>query len=256
MDNKIDISSLCSLYVEVYYENIFLGTATAFIVENKVKEQYLITNRHVVTGRNNIDNKVMDKMGAIPNKLIVQIPEYHKEDDMFIWNQWQINLYKNGKERWLEHPRLKNKMDVIAIKLEKMVSNMCYLIEETNYLCSICDNIKIIGYPFGYKVNKKEGYYGIWISGTIASEPLVNLEVKGIEGELPAFLIDARTREGTSGSPVIYYNRQGLLPMNSGFSIQNEAVRIPIGIYSGRITSDSDLGIVWKWKVLHEIIEQ
>lgn len=158
-------------------------------------------------------------MGAIPSKLIVQIPEYHKEDDMFIWNQWQINLYKNGKERWLEHPTQKNKMDVIAIKLEKTVSNMCYSIEGNNYLCTICDNIKIIGYPFGYNVNKKEGYYGIWISGAIASEPLVNLEVKGIEGELPAFLIDARTREGTSGSPVIYYNRQGLLPMNNGFSI-------------------------------------
>jgi hypothetical protein len=28
-----------------------------------------------------------------------------------------------------------------------------------------------------------------------------------------------------------------------------------IGIYSGRIDQESDLGYVWKWKILKEIIE-
>lgn len=28
-----------------------------------------------------------------------------------------------------------------------------------------------------------------------------------------------------------------------------------VGVYSGRIHKDSDLGIVWKWAVVKEIIE-
>lgn len=257
MDNKIDLSSLSSLFVQAFYNDTFLGYATAFIVTNTKQEQYLITNRHVVTGKNNITNVVMNKMGGIPNNLIIKIPECLKETDYFIWNDWKINLNNlEGFPNWKEHPKYKSKVDVVAIKLDKEIISIGYSMEESNYLCSICDNVKIIGYPFGYNVNPKQGYYGIWISGTIASEPLVNLEIEGIDEEMPAFLVDARTRPGTSGSPVLYYNRQGIMPINHGLSLTNDSIRIPIGIYSGRLREDSDLGIVWKWKVIKEIIEQ
>lgn len=92
------------------------------------------------------------------------------------------------------------------------------------------------------------------MSGTIASEPLVNLIIPNTNIEIPGFLIDARTREGASGSPVIYYDKQGILPNNNGFSICSNAIRIPLGIYSGRISNNSDLGILWKWNVLKKII--
>lgn len=257
MDNKIDISSLASLFVKVYYNDTALGNATAFIVGNKKDGKYLITNRHVVTGRNNFTNKVMNEMGGIPNKLHIQIPRYEKERDMFIWNLYNINLYNSKEEKlWLEHPIYKSKVDVVAIKLKENTSNIFYSIEESNYLCSISDNVKIIGYPFGYNINPRQGYYAIWISGTIASEPLVNLEIEELGEEMPAFLIDARTREGASGSPVIYYNRQGIVMEKNGFSLRDNSIREPIGIYSGRIRENSDLGIVWKWRVIKEIINQ
>lgn len=256
MDNKIDLSSLGSLFVKIYYNDIQLGTATAFVI-NDNKHNYLITNRHVVTGRNNITNIVINSMGSVPNKIIVEVPIYHKETNTFNWHSEVIELYNfNEKPIWLEHPIYKNKMDVIAIKLEKQINTSIHYSLDSNYICSICDSVKIIGYPFGYNVNPKQGYFAIWMSGTIASEPLVNLQISNLNEEMPAFLIDARTREGASGSPVIYYSRQGMLPNNNGFSIYGDTIRIPIGIYSGRISSDSDLGIVWKWKNLKEIINQ
>lgn len=255
MDNKIDLSSLGSLFVKIYYNDIQLGSATAFIV-NDNKQNYLVTNRHVVTGKNNITNKIINTMGAIPNKIIVEIPTYHPETNTFNWNKKTINLYdSNENPIWMEHCEYKEKMDVVAIKLDESIKlSITYSLDSSNFLCSICDNVKIIGYPFGYNINPKQGYFAIWMSGTIASEPLVNLIIPNTNIEIPGFLIDARTREGASGSPVIYYNRQGILPNNNGFSICSDSIRIPLGIYSGRISNESDLGIVWKWDVLKKII--
>ena len=51
----INVNSLKSLYITIYYNETKLGTASGFIVKEKEK-LYLITNRHVVTGRNNQTN--------------------------------------------------------------------------------------------------------------------------------------------------------------------------------------------------------
>ena len=162
MDNKIDLSSLGSLFVKIYYNDIQLGSATAFIV-NDNKQNYLVTNRHVVTGKNNITNKIINTMGAIPNKIIVEIPTYHPETNTFNWNKKTINLYdSNENPIWMEHCEYKEKMDVVAIKLDENIKlSITYSLDSGNFLCSICDNVKIIGYPFGYNINPKQGYFAI-----------------------------------------------------------------------------------------------
>ena len=73
----------------------------------------------------------------------------------------------------------------------------------------------------------------------------------------PSFLVDSRTRPGQSGSPVIYKIKPGQTEEYKGkmYRAKRSMVHL-IGIYSGRINAQSDLGLVWKPHVLKEIIEK
>src|SRR5690242_7246944 len=70
-----------------------------------------------------------------------------------------------------------------------------FLLLDSNHkpLCVLEAKLFVIGYP-----QNTENFYPIWKSGTIASEP--NLMPLGI----PFFYIDATTRKGMSGSPVVF----------------------------------------------------
>ena len=61
-------------------------------------------------------------LSAIPNKIIVEIPTYHPETNTFNWNKKTINLYdSNENPIWMEHCEYKEKMDVVAIKLDENI---------------------------------------------------------------------------------------------------------------------------------------
>jgi hypothetical protein len=69
------------------------------------------------------------------------------------------------------------------------------------------------------------------------------------------FLIDCRTRKGQSGSPVIRYrNGGGIIPHDNGAEVVSPVSKL-LGLYSGRINSDSDLGVVWKTWAIAELLE-
>lgn len=109
------------------------------------------------------------------------------------------------------------------------------------------DSVSVIGFPFGMTAG---GAFGIWATGFIASEPVVDFN------ELPIILIDCRSRQGQSGSPVVAYRSSGLIFLNDGSAaMYKDPVHQFIGIYSGRINSESDLGIVWKSTALAELIQ-
>lgn len=249
---NINIHSLKSIYITILFNETQLATATGFLV-HKENELYLITNRHVVTGRDNQTDKCLDEItAATPNKLKIWFP--HRDIENYKWSNISIDLYDdNGNMKWLEHPKYKNKVDVVAIPLGTFDQiTFCYNIK-SSYNPIVTENIFIIGYPFGYNIRPKEGRYAIWSTGTVASDPDLDLEING--NQLPAFLVDAKTRKGQSGSPVIYYNSSGFTRKNNGgFSVYGNPVIHEIGIYSGRINKDSDLGYVWKWSLIEEII--
>jgi hypothetical protein len=56
------------------------------------------------------------------------------------------------------------------------------------------DPVSVIGFPFGLTAG---GKLPIWATGTLATEPIVSFQ------DLPLSLVDCRTRQGQSGSPVI-----------------------------------------------------
>lgn len=253
-DNKINvnINSVKSVYITIFFNDIKLASATGFLV-NKEDITYLITNRHVVTGRNNETRECLDKInGSIPNKLKVWLPS--EIDEGYGWRNIDIDLYDSDENQtWLEHPTYKEKVDVVAIKLGKynQTKPFCYYLK-SNYKPSITQNLFILGYPFGLDINPTIGKYAIWTTGVVASEPDLDLNING--EQLPAFLVDAKTRQGQSGSPVIYYDSSGLLKNKNAIYKYSQPITIQIGIYSGRINKESDLGYVWKWSLIEEII--
>lgn len=249
---QININSLKSIYISILFNDIELATATGFLV-NKDSNIYLVTNRHVVTGRDNQTNKCLDQTHAgIPNMLEIWFP--YKTREYYKWSKISYNLYdESNNPLWIEHPIYKNKVDVVALKLGKFEQNIfCYNLN-SSYEPIVTESVFIIGYPFGYNVRPKEGKYAVWSTGTIASDPDLDLEIN--DEQLPAFLIDAKTRKGQSGSPVIYHSTNGFDRQDNGFAIYGGPITHELGIYSGRINPDSDLGYVWKWKLIREILD-
>ena len=247
----MELMSLKSLYIDVKYNNINLGSATGFVVKYNDKN-YLITNRHVVTGRNNESNHCMNNMGSIPDALRVVVPIV--EENRAAWTSINIKLYdENDNPKWLEHPVYHGTIDVVAIEmLDFHFKSIDYSVVGNDEI-EVTENVYIIGYPYGYSVLPGDKKVAVWTNGSVASEPEFGININGMQ--LPAFLVDAKTRSGQSGSPVIYYNNIGIKKEKGGVAMYGGPVSFNVGIYSGRINKDSDLGYVWKWSVIKEIID-
>lgn len=257
MSNTISSISLCSVYVETYFDEQKLSVGTAFLYRHEETNKfYIITNWHVVSGKHNISQKLLSDTGAIPNKIRVFL---HKKSSLGFWHNGDIELYNDihsfeGK-RWLEHPIYGEKVDVVAIPI--VVPEECEsfniteeLIEhdyKQDYKPQVGDDLFILGYPIGIKGG---GYFPIWKSGTIASEP--NLDID----ELPLFYVDAASREGMSGSAVIVKKARFVSLFNGTKSSYYQTALL--GVYSGRLGVDEfghAVGRVWKARVIDEIIE-
>ena len=112
----------------------------------------------------------------------------------------------------------------------------------------VTEDVFVVGFPFGYKSTGYDGWYAIWNNGTIASEyekelviPVDSLLNENEYIVADAFLIDAKTREGQSGSPVL--------------AMVTEDNAKLLGIYSGRTNKDSSLGYVWKIDIINQIVQ-
>jgi hypothetical protein len=63
----------------------------------------------------------------------------------------------------------------------------------------------------------------------------------------PVLLIDARTREGMSGSPVVIRTRELRTKSPPGLHLMASwSAEKFLGIYAGRIAADLDIGYVWR----------
>jgi hypothetical protein len=109
--------------------------------------------------------------------------------------------------------------------------------------------LAIIGFPEGMSA---VGITAIWKSGSIASEPEL------VADEDQFFWIDANTRKGMSGAPVIARRFGGALMADGGYGLHSGVVDRIVGVYAGRALDapDMTLGRVWKWEGVQEIIDE
>lgn len=242
---QITLPSVKSLRIELAFGPQTLATGTGFIAQSAAGP-VLLTNRHNVTGKHQDDDKPISKTGGIPDRVRIL---HNRKSKLGQWVIREETLFADSKPRWIEHPAIGPKVDFVALPLQQVsdVELYPYDLLDTGpaVRCGPADAVSVVGFPFGLQGG---GSLAIWATGFVASEPEIDL------WNLPIFLIDCRTRPGQSGSAVIAYRSGGATAMEDHSTrIMGEAIRF-LGIYSGRINEESDLGIVWKAKALNDLV--
>ena len=239
----INTLSIMALYLEMFFDDMKLASGTAFFTESS-KGPVLITNRHNMTGRDQNTNQPLDKKySAIPNNIRFKVIGSHEP----FW--YAFDLYEDKEMEqpvWVEHSEFGEKVDVVGVLFSELKNGIYHFVDtkEDWHTWEVGDRIHVLGYPFGLNKN-----LALWATGYIASEPATNYN------RMPAFLIDCRTRAGQSGSLVIARFRAGETVLHEGKLYQaKKDMTHYLGIYSGRVNSESDLGIVWKIDVIRDII--
>ncbi|MBA8683928.1 trypsin-like peptidase domain-containing protein [Stenotrophomonas tumulicola] len=235
-----------SLFIEMSFQGTLLSTGTAFVVHT-TKGPHLITNRHNVTGRHQETGEALSSTLGIPDSITIT---HHQKNAVGSFVKKTQPLLIDNQNVWVEHPTLKDGADFVAIKLSDVsgVDTVPIKIskEPTKARLAPSDVVSVIGFPFSLKAS---GGFAVWSSGFIASEPEINYN------NLPVLLIDCRSRQGQSGSPVFLYRTSGSVQMRNGSAVMfTEPYSEFIGIYSGRIHKDSDIGMVWKSIAIRELI--
>lgn len=242
----IALPSVQSLLIEMRFNGQPLSTGTAFVTATS-KGPCLITNRHNVTGRNQESGEPLSPTGGIPNELVVL---HNQARQLGSWVARTEKLYIDEKPRWIEHPILGAWADFVALPLTDLHDVELYPYDLLNPGPDIhvgaADPVSVVGFPFGISAG---GAFAVWATGFLASEPDVDFN------RLPIQLIDCRSRQGQSGSPVIAYRSGGMVAMRDGGSaaFSSPVWRI-IGIYSGRLNKESDIGMVWKTSSVAELV--
>jgi hypothetical protein len=245
---EIALPSAQSLLIQMRFNGQPLSTGTAFVV-NTDKGPILITNRHNVTGRRQDNDEPLSKTGGIPNEIQII---HNAEGSLGRWLHVIEPIFDaNDNSLWKEHPKHGKNVDFVALPLTntEKVELYPYDLNDTGPDLSIgpADSVSVVGFPFGIRVG---GFFAVWATGFIASEP--DIDFNG----LPVFLVDCRSRQGQSGSAVIAHRNGGSVALKGGVtSVFNGPVTKFLGIYSGRINEESDLGIVWKASAIKELVD-
>jgi len=254
---KVTINSLSvtSYKCEMLFDGTLLSSGTCFLIKD-VGKSFIVSNWHNFSGRNPESGKPLSKTAAIPNQIRVMLPLKNKSR-YSDWQEFQI-FDENHGNLWIEHP-LKNKVDVALLEVNidgKFEPNYLNNFKIDPYLnLVVAGDLFILGYPLGIAVAET---LPLWKRASFASEPEIDVD------NLPKYLVDTATREGMSGSPVFARSNyiKGELNVSGDKFEDNRPWSVLhsysfIGIYSGRLGQDTfkaQLGIVWKSRVIQEII--
>jgi len=211
-----------------------------------------LTNWHNVTGKNSDTEQLLDKQGRLPDEIkIVHLEQLPGK--ALGWVERFEELYDDHqKALWHEHPKHGRLVDAVALPLTELaeVRLLPYVGRGAPSWPTItwgpADIVSVVGFPFGMTGG---GSLAIWATGFVASEPQVDMR------DLPLFLIDCRARPGQSGSAVVVFRNGGTVITEDGsISVGTGSACRFLGLYSGRINSESDLGLVWKESALLDIL--
>ena len=252
---NIEIPSLKSIFIEMYFGETLLSTGTGILAaKNKESRCAIITNRHNVTGRHQETGKCLSNTLGTPDSIIVYL--HRSKTEIGNWLKLKLPLYRSDESPyWIEHPKLGAAADLVALNVKWGDDVLClpYYIEtnadRVGMLVSPAEPVSVIGFPFGIT---SSGKLPIWVTGFLAQE------LSLINEDNPVFLIDCRSRQGQSGSPVIAFRTTGYRTIKDGrlsSSLSPSTAWEFLGIYSGRINAESDLGRVWHVSTLSLLLD-
>lgn len=252
-----------------------MAFGSAFIYRLDGKDR-LITARHNVTGRHWQTNAFMGGYNTEPTHLRVMFfadpPEKwsvsRTEDNPRVGNiQIRLRQYlvpligSDWQPLWKQHPTLGADVDVAEVPFDPPEDVVTLSWErptprtgpeQAPWPAQLFpgEDVFIVGYPYRLTSGPT---FPLWIRGVVASNPLFGYH----DGKkpYPLWLIDARTRKGQSGAPVMRHRAPGTIAFrNDG---KPGKVEFPdselLGVYSGRTSDESDLGFVWAMDQVDEI---
>ncbi len=172
----------------------------------------------------------------------------------------RVPLYNDGLTgpRWLQHPRLAQRVDVAAIDVSEVVKG--FAIDHANVVEADAvlepfssQDVFIVGYPLGLITGAPSP---VWKRGSVATDPTFDPE------GLPKMYVDSATRPGMSGSVVLARHIVIGRSVKKKDGTETEpylyAVKdVVVGIYSGRLGPDqiqAQLGIVWKRNAVEDTV--
>jgi hypothetical protein len=190
----IDPVSANVLRLELRVRGNLLSTASGFIV-NQDGRSFLISNWHVLAGRHAETGQPLAANAAIPDTVRIF---HHSADGLGQWVERDEPLLEANEDiRYTEHQRGRE-IDVAALPLTELNG---VEVHPFDLALADVDLTPVVGMPIsivGYPLNLANGPgFPICKTGHIATD--YDLDYDG----RPAFLIDATTREGMSGAPVV-----------------------------------------------------
>ncbi len=236
-------------------EYITLSTATGSLYKNN-GHIYLVTNWHVLSGRHAHTKQPLHSQGGLPEIVKVHFPIDGNVTEQ-ITCEYKIKN-DNDEYLWQEH-QLSNAIDIAALEINPPEGIATIPINEIvdpapafrKDFFYVTQDVWVIGFPKGIRVCGLP----IWKSATIASEPSISSADNKYK-----IILDTATREGMSGSPVLFVNKNltTIKFDNMQHEVDLPSVKVMLGIYSGRIAGNDELaaqlGIVWSCECLPELI--
>lgn len=230
-----------------------LADATAFIAHAGGTD-FLVTNRHVVTGLDNITHRSLDRELRRPVSV-----RWSAQATTGATHAQSVDLYdEDFNPRWLEHSEHGPAADVVAVPLGVHGETELYMArpvdtgsmssERSVPEISVSNTVFVVGYPLAHNGGLPAA--AVWTQGTVASEMQLN-----VFEHYPTFFIDSTTHQGLSGAPVYALTSErtrfrGPSSWSSGWP----PAHIFLGIYSGRAWPNSNLGFVWKAVLVDELV--
>jgi len=203
-------------------------SATGFYVTIS-ERRFLVTNRHVVTGRHPHSNEVMPP--GVPQQLVVEEIDNQAS--------YRLDLYDGDSPQWFECSHKTtfegqpSWIDVAVMNVSPGLSSVSMGANEEITLGPI-EQVCVVGYPY---IRSRPIWKTCHVAETVQPGP-------------DYFLINGRTTKGMSGSPVY----RPLFSWQTKFLAGAFA-----GVYSGRYADSTklnelDIGIVWKPRIIREIV--
>lgn len=234
-NSKIDGISVCVTLIEHLAndgsDTILAHSTGCFWRENG--GVYLLTARHVLSGRSPFDDSILSPDGYLPERLRVY-PTVRFSNETYGRVPSELSISGNGG--WIQDPEFEAfRTDIAAVHFLPDDDRLIHCLNDmTDIFAGLFTHVgmdcTIVGYP-----SRLLGglMLPVWRTGSIASEPLLPVDGK------PMFLIDASTSKGFSGSPV-FRRHFGPLPVQAedgSLTIQGNSILTTsfVGIYAGRI---------------------
>jgi hypothetical protein len=269
--------------MEMFFHDIGLGHATGFLYSYG-QDLGLVSNWHVFSGRHPDTGDPTHSTRCTPNRVEfhLSVARHEITGVSITFRPMALPIIRDGQALWWQHRGYldpagrPHHVDIGVLPLADVIEDFAEIKDliqsfDPHVLVTTADNpddwrlqqgtarigseVFILGYPLGLA---NQGVLPIWKRGSLASEPLFN-----IEGNVPIIYVDALTRHGMSGSPVLFFGPEIIDEAGIPSPQQRTSHDSPwlIGVYAGRrVASEEELemalGRVWRRSLLDEIFFQ